>query len=241
VEYAVYKAVAEDGEPWPEDVPATGSCMTAETGTRLSGPATSFALSPPPSIGHNSAGVSEAEGLLGEIEALSSLASSWLEENGPVCLQSTADRAANYAERFGSLETKAEALRTSAKRPIIEAGRKIDAEWRPIIAKAYDGKSQMKKALEPFLVSERDRLKVETSLGSVETPRAGTYGRRIGLRTKKVLSIIDDTAFVSGFKNNERFWGDDAVRSNMVRMAEVDLLAGLAVPGAILIEQVSAA
>ena len=241
VEYGVYRAVAEDGEPWPEDLPATGSGMAAETEALVKAPTSSLAVSPPPSIGHNSAGVSEAEGLLEEIEALSSLASSWLDETGPVCSQSNADRAANYAERFGSLEAKAEALRTSAKRPVLEAGRKIDAEWRPVIAKASDGKSQMKKALEPFLVAERERLKAETTIGSAEAPRAGTHGRRIGLRTKKVLSIIDDTAFVSGFKNNEHFWGDDAVRSNMVRMAEVDLLAGLTVPGAILIEQVSAA
>ena len=72
-------------------------------------------------------------------------------------------------------------------------------------------------------------------------PRAGTHGRRIGLRSKKVVSVIDEEAFVNGFKSNDRFWQDQAVRSSMLKLAESDLIAGHPVPGAELIEQVSAA
>ena len=262
VDYEVYRAVAEEGKHWPEDVLASG----------LADPSTMSSLiakgdpSPiqTPTIGHNSSGITEAEGLLEEIEALKYLSSNWLEEIGSIRTQSDADRAANYAERFGMLENKAEALRTSAKRPILEEGRRIDAEWKPVIAQASDNKAKMKKSLEPYLLSERERILKEEAereaslsadggegsdpsslfLSSTSTtlpPRAGTHGRRIGLRTKKVVSVVDDEAFISGFKSNDRFWRDKAIRSSMLKLAESDLAAGYQVPGAVLIEQVSAA
>jgi hypothetical protein len=55
------------------------------------------------------------------------------------------------------------------------------------------------------------------------------------------VSVVDDEAFISGFKSNDRFWRDKAIRSSMLKLAESDLAAGYQVPGAVLIEQVSAA
>jgi|GEM_PF-1778968 len=262
VDYEVYRAVAEEGKPWPEDFFVSG--LVDPVKKEVSPIQITRSPTPFPTIGHNSSGVTEAEGLLEEIEALKYLSSTWLEEIGSISTQSDADRAANYAERFGMLESKAEALRTSAKRPILEEGRRIDAEWKPIIARASDNKAKMKKSLEPYLLSERDRLLKEqaeleavlladggegydasslspSSTATTLPPRAGTHGRRIGLRTKKVVSIVDDEVFISGFKSNNRFWKDEAVRSSMLKLAESDLIAGHLVPGAILIEQVSAA
>jgi hypothetical protein len=270
VDYEVYRAVAEEGKPWPEDVLVSG--LADPSATKLEPIIAPSPLGLPP-IGHNSSGTTEAEGLVEEIEALKYLSSNWLEEIGSISTQTDADRAANYAERFGMLETKAEALRTSAKRPILEEGRRIDAEWKPVIARASDNKAKLKKALEPYLLSERERILREqaereaallakggegsgsvlgsdsdsdplsmlTSSTTTLPPRAGTHGRRIGLRSKKVVSVIDEEAFISGFKSNDRFWQDQAVRSSMLKLAESDLITGHLVPGAILIEQVSAA
>jgi len=267
VDYEVYRAVAEEGKPWPEDILVSG---LADSPAKSSYPTTGNP-SPTtlPTIGHNSSGVTEAEGLLEEIEALKYLSATWLDEIGRISTQSDADRAANYAERFGMLESKAEALRTLAKRPVLEEGRRVDAEWKPVIARASDNKAKMKKALEPYLLSERERmlreqaereaaliakgvegsdpdsgfdpLSILSSTTTTLSPRAGTHGRRIGLRSKKVVSVIDEEAFVSGFKSNDRFWRDESVRSSMLKLAESDLMAGHLVPGAILIEQVSAA
>ena len=263
VDYEVYRAVAEEGKPWPEDVLAGGLADPSTMNSLLAKGGPSPIQTP--TIGHNSSGVTEAEGLLEEIEALKYLSSNWLEEIGTVSSQLDADRAANYAERFGMLETKAEALRTTAKRPILEEGRRIDAEWKPVITKASDNKAKMKKALEPYLLSERERILNEqaereaalladgeegsdpsSSLSPSSTtttlpPRAGTHGRRIGLRTKKVVRVVDDEAFIAGFKSNDRFWRDETVRSSMLKLAEFELAAGHLVPGAVLIEQVSAA
>jgi hypothetical protein len=263
VDYEVYRAVAEEGKPWPEDSFISELADPAAKGSYPT--VVNPSSAPLATIGHNSSGITEAEGLLEEIEALNYLSSNWLEEIGTVYSQSDADRAANYAERFGMLETKAEALRTTAKRPILEEGRRIDAEWKPVIAKASDNKAKMKKALEPYLLSERERILLEqnereaasladggegtdpasslspSSISSTLPPRAGTHGRRIGLRTKKVVRVVDDEAFIAGFKSNDRFWRDEAVRSSMLKLAEIDLAAGHQVPGAVLIEQVSAA
>jgi hypothetical protein len=113
VDYEVYRAVAEEGKPWPDDVLGGGLTDKVAKGTY---PTTGNPSPAPfPTIGHNSSGVTEAEGLLEEIESLKYLSSNWLEEIGSIATQTDADRAANYAERFGMLETKAEALRTSAK------------------------------------------------------------------------------------------------------------------------------
>ena len=151
VDYEVYRAVAEEGKPWPEDVMVSG--LADPTAKSPYPPAGNPSPTTLPTIGHNSSGVTEAEGLLEEIEALKYLSSTWLEEIGSIATQTDADRAANYAERFGMLETKAEALRTSAKRPILEEGRRIDADWKPVIARASDNKAKMKKALEGTVIN----------------------------------------------------------------------------------------
>jgi hypothetical protein len=145
------------------------------------------------SIGHNSVGVSEAESFLEEIKIVLKSADQWLHGLGSISSQVEADKAANYAERFANLETRAEEARTAEKRPVLDLGKKIDAKWKPVIAKASNGKVRMKKALEPYLIAERDR---RISSGSnttkdIEPPRAGTSGRRIGLRSKQIVSITD--------------------------------------------------
>ena len=96
VDYEVYRAVAEEGKPWPEDSFIGGLADPAAMGPY---PTTvNPSPAPLPTIGHNSSGVTEAEGLLEEIDALNYLSSNWLDEIGTVSSQSDADRAANYAE-----------------------------------------------------------------------------------------------------------------------------------------------
>jgi len=177
VDYEVYRAVAEEGKPWPEDI-FVGLAEPAAKGSYPTNGIPSPA--PIPTIGHNSSGVTEAEGLLEEIEALKYLSSAWLEEIGSILTQPDADRAANYAERFGMLETKAEALRTSAKRPVLEEGRRIDAEWKPVIARASDNKAKMKKALEPYLMSERERILQEQAEREAALSALGEKGSGSG-------------------------------------------------------------
>src|SRR6187399_460180 len=80
--YETYVAVAERGEPWPDEVPA--------------GP------------GHNSQAVDPAGAMLEEIQTLQHTAAEWLAVASPLSQPVEADRAANFAERFAQLERQAE-------------------------------------------------------------------------------------------------------------------------------------
>jgi hypothetical protein len=185
--------------------------------------------------------VSEAEGLMGEIELLWQSANEWLEAVPSPSSQAEADKAANYAERFGNLETRAEEARTAEKKPVLDEGRRIDAKWKPVISKVSDGKVRMKKVLEPYLLAERERRLSNSSGKEVEPPRAGTSGRRIGLRARQVISVADEIAMEAHYRNDPRIWSEKSVKDLVRKFAEIDLLAGINIPGATLIEELTAA
>ncbi|MFM8607193.1 MAG: hypothetical protein ACKOBC_04415 [Hyphomicrobiales bacterium] len=245
VPYETYVAVAERGAPWPEDLPELkrlGSISEANTTvTRSSFVDQRDHSLAAPTLGHNSSGVAEAEGFLEEILVIWQSAEVWLEGVGTVSSQMEADKAANYAERFSNLETRAEEARTLEKRPILEEGRRIDAKWKPVIAQASEGKIRMKKALEAYLLAERERRLLNANGSEIEPPRAGTSGRRIGLRSRQVLTVSDQNLLDDHYRADPRIWSEKSVRDLVHKYAEGDLVAGLAIPGATLIEEFSAA
>ena len=114
-----------------------------------------------------------------------------------------------------------------------------------MIAGASEGKARMKKAIEPYLLSERVRL-IEGARGvgidpsTIDPPRAGTGGRRIGLRSRNVLRVADETALISHYTSDQRLWSDRAVKDAVMRYAEQDIMAGLAIKGAELVEEFNA-
>ena len=265
VTYETYVAVAERGEAWPEDLPdlkkarsvlksvslqASPSLAQTAPGVDESNSfvstysSTAVAPSPTPTsslptLGHNSSGVSEAEGFMEEIEMLWRSANEWLEVVQSPSSQSEADKAANYAERFGNLESRAEELRTSEKKPVLDLGRSIDAKWKPVISKASDGKVRMKKVLEPYLIGE---LKRQKDLGiNGEPPRTGTMGRRIGLRSRMILKITSSEDLHNHYKADPRLWADKSLQEVITKLAEIDLTAHKPIPGATLIEELTAA
>jgi len=221
IDYETYVAVAEEGKPWPEEVPA---------------------------LGHNSQSLNEAEVVGEEIEALSLPAMNWLETLPTIESQSDADKAANYADRFSALETRAEEARVIEKRPSLEEGREIDARWKPVVSKAQDAKAKMKKAIEPYLVGERQRRIEMARLAfqgsetafdpsDIEPPRAGTNGRRVGLRSKYTVRITEPTALIDYYRTDLRLWSDKAVKEAIAKLAEADLTSGAQIQGATLMEE----
>ena len=221
IAYETYVAVAEDGKPWPEEVPA---------------------------LGHNSQSLNEAEVVGEEVEALSLSAMNWLETLPTIENQSDADKAANYADRFSALETRAEEARIIEKRPSLEEGREIDARWKPVVSKAQDAKAKMKKAIEPYLVGERQRRIEMAKLAlqgsesgfdpsNIEPPRAGTNGRRVGLRSKYTVRITEPTALIDHYRTDLRLWSDKAVKEAIAKLAEADLTSGAQIQGATLMEE----
>ena len=232
IAYETYVAVAEDGKPWPEDVPVLGK----------------IGKGPAPALGHNSQSLNEAEIVGEEVEALALSAMNWLETLPTIDNQSDADKAANYADRFSSLETRAEEARVIEKRPSLEEGREIDARWKPVVSKAQDAKAKMKKAIEPYLVGERQRrielarMAVQGSEScfdpsDIEPPRAGTNGRRVGLRSKYTVRITEPSALMNHYRTDLRLWSDKAVKEAIAKLVEADLTAGARIQGATLMEE----
>jgi len=226
VPYETYVAVAEQGQAWPEDLPDLKKA-------RLNSDATSSST-----LGHNSAGMSEAEVFLEEIEALAQSCDEWLSEVPEICSQVLADKAANYAERFGNLENRAEEARTIEKKPILDQGRSIDGKWKPVISKASETKVKLKKLIEPYLIAELKRQK-ELGLDG-EPPRAGTMGRRIGLRSRMVLKVTSNSDLQTHYKADPRLWAEKSISEAITKLAEIDLAANKPIPGATLIEELTA-
>jgi hypothetical protein len=180
--------------------------------------------------------------------------SAWLERLGSIEDQVSADRCANYADALSDLEKKAEAFRTAEKKPVLDQGRAIDARWKPIVTAADEAKRQCKKALEPFLIAETERLEREfmeqlkaengdvSLLGLASlTAKAGTFGRTISLRRVRKVVVSDRTALINHYHRDPRFLNDESVQKLLAKLAEHDLQAGRSVPGVTVTEEKVAA
>ena len=196
-------------------------------------------------LGHNVDSVPKDVVLLYTLSELERDCFAWLDQIGLIETQKQADQAGGFAERFSRLEKEAEEARTFEKRPVLEQGRAIDAKWKPIVTGASNGKKRMKRALEPFLIAERERLEAEARISGdgfdISNPKAGLHGRKISLRSSFVLSVTDEEAVRDYYAQEKRFWRDKEVRGVLKRLAEADLHAGRDVPGAELIQELTAA
>ena len=180
--------------------------------------------------------------------------SAWLERLGSIEDQVSADRCANYADALSDLEKKAEAFRTAEKKPVLDQGRAIDARWKPIVTAADEAKRVCKKAIEPFLIAETERLEREfmeqlqaengdlslLELASL-TAKAGTFGRTISLRRVRKVRVLDRHALLAHYHRDPRFVNDEAVHKLLDKLAEQDLQSGSEIPGVELTEDKVAA
>jgi hypothetical protein len=180
--------------------------------------------------------------------------SAWLERLGSIEDQVSADRCANYADALSDLEKKAEAFRTAEKKPVLDQGRAIDAKWKPIVTAADEAKRVCKKAIEPFLIAETERLEREfmeqlkaengdvSLLGLASlTAKAGTFGRTISLRRVRKVVVSDRTALINHYHRDPRFLNDESVQKLLAKLADHDLQAGRSVPGVTVTEEKVAA
>lgn len=133
-------------------------------------------------------------------------AESWLKEIGGVTTQEHADKAANFASRFAELEKEAKDKHRVQKEPHLEAGRQVDATWKPVQASADEAKRWAKGLTTEFLRQEQARKLAEATekanRGEVvrpadTRPKVGTRGARVSLRTKRVGVVTDPAAFAA--------------------------------------------
>ncbi|KMO34281.1 hypothetical protein VP06_14500 [Methylobacterium aquaticum] len=165
----------------------------------------------------------------------------WIASVGEIRTKDDGDKAADFKGRFSEIAKEAEELREEQKRPHVEAGRKVDGTWKPIVD---DGKAAAKRAAaaaQSWLTFDRAR-KLREAAEAVEagqavktedlTSRAGTRGRQVSLRTTQQFTITDRAAMARYFNIDDRFLENGPVMVAVGKIALAHIEAGIAVPGA---------
>lgn len=109
-----------------------------------------------PDIGHNSGDLSLAD----EINDTTEAAVAWL-ENTPITSKLLCDQAANWRSKLLDLKKKAESEHKSEKQPHLDAGRAIDAKYKPLIETAAGAADSLRNALTRFMAAEEAKQRAE--------------------------------------------------------------------------------
>lgn len=202
ISHELYKSII-DGNEWPDQHEAVSRSNRAPDDNSL-------------------------EGLRDAIEDLAREANTLIGK-GAAQSQADADRASDLANKLGELCTKADKARDAEKRPFLEAGREVDAKWKPIIGTAEIYKRVKAAVIEPFLRKQReeraraeaearrkaeeaaragDAVKIEEAQRQVQAiaaapVKAGTRGRSVALRTVTRVVISDRAALLAYFADRQ--------------------------------------
>jgi hypothetical protein len=110
-----------------------------------------------PVAGHNSQALTLAE----EIADAAEQALAWLKGLGHIASKTDSDKAANWRAKLLDLSKKADKERDEKKRPHLEAGRAIDAEYKPLVTTATDAANELRDALTAWMKAEEAKLRAE--------------------------------------------------------------------------------
>jgi hypothetical protein len=164
---------------------------------------------------------------------------------GAVTTQQQADTAANYADRFGELAKEADKARITEKEPILKAQRDCDGRWKPVEAAGKDAKKWASGLTEAFLKAERARKLAEAAKAAEAGQavrdedvkvKAGTRGRSVTLRKHKELRFPDMPALRAYLAADDGFWDYPDVLNAIGHIVRKRLEAGIAVPGAAMVD-----
>lgn len=159
--------------------------------------------------------------------------------------QADADRCEAFITSLTEARKAAEAVHRADKAPHLEAGRKVDAFWKPIIDRADSAVRRIKAALTPYLRA-REAEKREAAAKAIaqgatavrtdlKGATSGTHGRKVSLRPRKRADIKDYAAALNFFADHPD------VRELVQRLADKVAGVGGTVPGVeIVTEQVAA-
>jgi hypothetical protein len=110
-----------------------------------------------PLIGDNSGDLSLAE----QVTEYAAQALSWLRKIGGIKDKSQSDMAANYRAELLRLAKEADKQRDAEKRPHLEAGREIDAKYKPLVDEAKSAADELRSELTRWMNAEEKRLEAE--------------------------------------------------------------------------------
>jgi len=213
-----YRAVAERGEGWPDE----------------------HALVP---MGDNLPPADDSfEGLRDAIEPLAKEALQRI-EGPPIANQDEADQIANLADALAELWNKADGQRKLERKPHDEELKEIQKKWSPLLVAAESYRNLKYKLLTPWLnklkAKQEEEAKAAAAAGQPAAaesrrPRAGTRGRAMTLKNQKRAEIVDYAQCLEFFKNSPE------VKTAVQDLANRAVRAGIAVPGANVIEESTA-
>lgn len=228
ISHDVYEAVAERGEPWP-DQPAENPRAVA---------------------GNNSGDLDAFATLRRELEGEQEITAAFLAK--PITLQEEADRAGVWAKRVAGLKTRADREFETEKAPHLAACRAVDEKWRDLRADAEALAKKLKRHAEPFLIEqqrlakERERQAQEEArrlreqgsaeraaeveqAGAAKNASAGRTGARIALRTVQRERITDLPALAAFYAGMETPPAD--LTEVLLKLARRNISAGVMPPG----------
>ncbi|WP_406853522.1 hypothetical protein ABEG18_13195 [Alsobacter sp. KACC 23698] len=149
ISYELYTAVADQGQPWPEDI-ASEVEQHAEALPE---------------------DASEEDKIKAQIAAHEAAFAKYLADcGGSITTEDQDAKAETFRAEFLALQKKIAALHKAEKEPFLEGGRKVDAKWKALEARAEDGKKRIGAVVTPFRV-ERDRRRQEEERRRAEAER----------------------------------------------------------------------
>lgn len=229
---AVYRAVAERGEPWPDAIEDM--------------------------IGRSNAPVNPREAEQDEINSAVEAALAALKE--PVTDQAAADRLGNHRDRLSKLWKAQDEKRKAEKQPHTDAAKAVDEAYKPMLGRIEDAGTKIKAALTIWLTAEDRRRREEQAaefkrqeevrkaaaernepppapapLPEVERPKVGTAGRATALRTYRRAEITDYAKALAHFADSKEVKELIQELANRCARAQIDI------PGCSIIEEKRAA
>lgn len=138
--------------------------------------------------GHNTPPLDGPDGLADVID--SAILAALGEVKDGIADQLQCDRAQNYRDRLLKLAKQVEAEHKKEKAPILEAGRAVDAKWKPLAKRIEEAVALLRQAMTPFLVSQQEAAEAAAPQAEVKV-RAGSTGRPATLKTVRVAHITD--------------------------------------------------
>jgi hypothetical protein len=186
-------------------------------------------------MGHNVSDTDDLEILADQIEA----ARQGAEIYADIQSEEEAGKAQSLRARMNELAGQADKIREKLKKPHFEAGKRVDAQWMPLVKEAKAVADQLRKNIETFKTAqlmelrraELERAKLDIAatpepLPTPETTVKGGYGRAASVGVELVVTKITDELATYQFLR-----GAPELTQCILALAQKAIRSGQTVPG----------
>lgn len=179
-------------------------------------------------IGSNNPPEGEAE----TDEVQSAIDAALAELAGGITNQAQADRTAAHRDRLLKLYKAKDAEREEKKRPHLEAGRKIDSDYRSVLTGLEDAGKKLRAAITKWLLQQESEKRAEAPADAPppKVTAGGISTRAVSMRSRKVAKLVDFTAALLSFAD------DPDIKELVQKKANAMAKSGIAAPGCVIEE-----